>query len=112
MRRWKVYKDSENGEWQWVQWVAVPAREDWGEEPQVHRFSEWHMAMEYANREARTASITTEDLSGEFCDLTATVNDRNHIHFKAGDYTFALARHAWEPLARFLLDVANHTEEE
>lgn len=117
MSRWKVYKDSENGKWQWVTWVATLARENWGEEPQVHRFPEWRMAMAYAAREAQQSSntITIKDPSGELCDLTVKANDRyndqHFIHLKADDDTFILAPHEWEPLARFLLAEANRTEE-
>ena len=51
MRRWYVYKDSENRS---RQWVASPAHENWWEEPQGRRFPQWHMAMHYANRMAHT----------------------------------------------------------
>ena len=106
MRRWYVYKDSKNGEWQWAQWVAIPIHETWWEKPQRRRFPQWEMAMEYVNR-----AITIPDPSGAFCGLTATVNERNHIRLKAGDDTFILARHEWKPLARFLLTEAYRPEE-
>lgn len=106
MSRWRVYKDSENGKWRWAKWVAVPAHENWAEEPQRRRFPQWEMAMEYVNR-----SITIPDPSGAVCDLTATVSYRNSIYLKAGDDSFSLARHEWKPLARFLLTEANRTEE-
>jgi len=54
---------------------------------------------------------TIKDPSGAVCDLTATVNERNHIHLKAGDDTFTLVRHEWEPLARFLLAASKSQEE-
>lgn len=76
-------------------------------------FTTWAKAMEYANRKSRLApDITIKDPSGAFCGLTATVNNRNHIHLKAGDDTFTLVRHEWEPLARFLLAAAKNQEEE
>lgn len=75
-------------------------------------FTTWAKAMEYANRKSRLApDITIEDPSGAFCGLTATVNDRNRIHLKAGDDSFSLARHEWEPLAKFLLAAAKNQEE-
>lgn len=76
-------------------------------------FTTWAKAMEYANRKARLTptSITVKDNDGAFCGLTATVNDRNRIHLKAGDDTFLLARHEWEPLAKFLLAAAKNQEE-
>lgn len=113
MRRWRVYKDSENEGWRWAQWVAIPTRENWGEEPQVHRFSEWHMAMAYAAREAQKSpnTIIIEDPTGAFCDLTAMVNDRDLIDLKSGGDRFTLARHEWKPLARFLLTEAYRPEE-
>ncbi|WP_408933046.1 hypothetical protein [Corynebacterium marquesiae] len=86
--------------------MAAPVHADWWEKPQGHRFPQWDMAMEYVNR-----AITIEDPSGAFCDLTATVNERNHIHLKAGDDTFTLAPHEWRPLARFLLTEARKQEE-
>lgn len=75
-------------------------------------FTTWSKAMEYANRKARLTptSITVKDPSGEFCDLTATVSYRNSIYLKAGDDSFSLARHEWEPLARFLLAAVKHAE--
>lgn len=74
-------------------------------------FTTWAKAMEYADRKSRLApDITIEDPSGAFCGLTATVNDRNRIHLKAGDDTFLLARHEWEPLAKFLLAAAKNQE--
>lgn len=57
MRRWKVYKDSENGKWRWAEWVAVPVHESWWEEPQGRRFPQWGMAVQYANRMACTADF-------------------------------------------------------
>ena len=75
-------------------------------------FTTWAKAMEYANRKSRLApDITIKDPSGAFCPLTATANERNHIHLKAGGNTFTLAPHEWKPLAHFLLDVAKHQEE-
>lgn len=75
-------------------------------------FTTWAKAMEYADRKSRLApDITIEDPSGAFCGLTATVNDRNRIHLKAGDDSFSLARHEWEPLAKFLLAAAKNQEE-
>lgn len=75
-------------------------------------FTTWAKAMEYADRKSRLApDITIEDPSGAFCGLTATVNDRNRIHLKAGDDSFSLARHEWKPLARFLLAAAYRPEE-
>lgn len=75
-------------------------------------FTTWAKAMEYANRKARLTptSITVKDNDGAFCSLTATVNNRNHIHLKAGDDTFTLVRHEWEPLAKFLLKEAKKQE--
>lgn len=103
MRRWRVYKDQED---RWLRWIAIPAHENWWEKPQGHRFPQWDMAMEYVNR-----AITIPDPSGAFCDLTATVNERNHIHLKAGGDTFTLAPHEWKPLARFLLTESRKQEE-
>ena len=75
-------------------------------------FTTWAKAMEYANRKSRLApDITIKDPSGAFCALTATVNERNHIHLKAGDDSFTLARHEWKPLAGFLLTEARKQEE-
>ncbi|MDK7047780.1 hypothetical protein QP324_04215 [Corynebacterium sp. UMB0012] len=54
MRRWKVYKDNEDKAWRWV---AIPAHENWWEKPQGRRFPQWHMALHYANRMARTADF-------------------------------------------------------
>lgn len=54
MRRWQVYRDSEDKAWRWV---AAPAHENWWEEPQGRRFPQWHMALHYANRMARTADF-------------------------------------------------------
>lgn len=132
MRRWRVYKDHED---RWLRWIAIPAHENWWERPQGIRFPQWGMALRYANRMARTAKpetyrlttgterltkalntlgyrrTTIKDPSGAVCALTATVNERNHIHLKAGDDSFLLARHEWKPLARFLLTEANRTEE-
>lgn len=114
MSRWYVYKDSENGEWQWAQWVAIPIHETWREKPQGRRFPQWHMALDYANNMARTTppKTTIKDPNGAVCDLTATVSYRNSIYLKAGDDSFSLARHEWEPLARFLLAAARYQEEE
>lgn len=132
MRRWRVYKDHED---RWLRWIAVPAHENWWEKPQGRRFPEWGMAVNYADRMARTAKpehykrttgterlakalkelgykqTTIKDPSGAVCGLTATVNDRNRIHLKAGDDTFLLARHEWEPLAQFLLAADKNQEE-
>lgn len=76
-------------------------------------FTTWAKAMEHAHREAQQSppTITIKDPSGAVCDLTATVNERNHIHLKAGDDTFTLVRHEWEPLARFLLAASKSQEE-
>lgn len=52
MRRWRVYKDPED---RWLRWIAVPVHENWWEKPQGRRFPEWGMAVQYANRMARTA---------------------------------------------------------
>ncbi len=82
------------------------------ERKRYETFITWAEAMEYANRKSRLApDITIKDPSGAFCGLTATVNNRNHIHLKAGDDTFILARHEWKPLARFLLTAADQMEE-
>ena len=112
MRRWRVYKDPED---RWLRWIAVPAHENWWDKPQGIRFPQWDMALRYATRMAQTATLTVKDSSGEFCDLTATANDRyndqHHIHLKTGDDTFILAPHEWEPLARFLLKEARKQEE-
>lgn len=54
MRRWQVYRDNEDKTWRWV---AAPAHENWWEEPQGRRFPQWHMALHYANRMARTADF-------------------------------------------------------
>ena len=93
------------------------------------------MAMAYANRMARTAKpehykrttgterlakalkelgyeqTTIKDPSGQFCELTAKVNDRNQIRLKAGDDSFILAPHEWKPLAHFLLAAADQVED-
>lgn len=56
MSRWYVYKDS------YIlsrQWVAIPVHESWWEKPQGRRFPEWGMAVQYANRMARTAKPET-----------------------------------------------------
>ena len=132
MSRWRVYKDSENRS---RQWVAAPAHKNWWESSQSRCFPQWHMALNYANRMNLTAPpepivklakpdalaktlselgyrrTTIKDPSGAVCDLTATVNERNHIHLKAGDDTFTLVRHEWEPLARFLLAASKSQEE-
>jgi len=108
MSRWYVYKDS------YIlsrQWVAIPIHENWWEKPQGRRFPQWGMAMQYANRMARPATLTVKDSSGAFCALTATLNERNHVHLKAGDDTFILVRHEWKPLADFLLAEADRAEE-
>lgn len=52
MRRWRVYKDSED---RWLRWIAIPDHENWWEKPQGRRFPQWDMARDYANRMARTA---------------------------------------------------------
>jgi len=52
MIRWRVYKDHED---RWLRWIAIPAHENWWEKPQGRRFPEWGMAVQYANRMARTA---------------------------------------------------------
>lgn len=133
MRRWRVYKDHED---RWLRWIAVPTHENWWEMPRGLRFPQWHMALDYANRMARTAQpedyrrttgakrlaktlnalgyqrTTIKDPSGAVCDLTATVRYRNSIQLKAGDDSFLLARHEWEPLAKFLLAAAKNQEEE
>ena len=82
------------------------------ERKRYETFITWAKAMEYANRKARLTptSITVKDNDGAFCSLTAPVNNRNHIHLKAGDDTFTLARHEWEPLAKFLLAAAKGKE--
>lgn len=54
MRRWQVYRDNEDKAWQWV---AIPAHENWWEEPQGRLFPQWHMAIHYANRMACTADF-------------------------------------------------------
>lgn len=132
MRRWRVYKDTED---RWLRWIAVPAHENWWEKPQGLRFPEWGMAVQYANRMARTERpedyrrttgtkrlaktlnalgyqrTTIKDPSGAVCDLTATVRYRNSIYLKAGDDSFLLARHEWEPLAKFLLEEAKNQEQ-
>lgn len=75
-------------------------------------FTTWAKAMEYADRKSRLApDITIKDPTGAFCELTATVKNRNHIHLKAGDDSFLLARHEWKPLADFLLTEARKQEE-
>ena len=75
-------------------------------------FTTWAKAMEYADRKSRLApDITIEDPSGAFCGLTATVNDRDLIDLKSGGDRFTLARHEWEPLARFLLAASKSQEE-
>lgn len=76
-------------------------------------FPTWAKAMEHAHREAQQSpkTITIEDPTGAVCTLTATINDRNRIHLKAGDDTFTLVRHEWKPLARFLLAASKSQEE-
>lgn len=54
MRRWRVYKDHED---RWMRWIAVPEHENWWEKPQGRRFPERGMAVQYANRMARTADF-------------------------------------------------------
>ena len=54
MRRWQVYRDNEDKAWRWV---AIPAYDSWWEKPQGRRFPQWHMALHYANRMARTADF-------------------------------------------------------
>lgn len=132
MSRWYVYKDN------YIlsrQWVAIPVHADWWEKPQGRRFPQWHMAMAYANRMAHTERpetighpadpdalaktlselgyrrTTIKDPSGAFCELTVAFDSRNFIHLKAGDDTFTLARHEWEPLGRFLLAASKSQEE-
>lgn len=51
MRRWRVYKDSENRS---RQWVAAPDHKNWWESSQSRCFPQWHMALNYANRMAHT----------------------------------------------------------
>lgn len=109
MSRWKVYKDNEDRAWRWI---AAPDHASWWEEPQGRRFPQWSMAMRYATRMSRPSTLTVKDRSGEFCDLTATVDSWHFIHLKAGDDTFDLARHEWKPLAHFLLDAAKYQKEE
>lgn len=131
MRRWRVYKDTED---RWLRWIAVPEHENWWEKPQGRRFPAWEMAVHYANRMTHTKPetignpsdpdalakalselgyrrTTIKDPSGAVCDLTATVSYRNSIYLKAGDDSFSLARHEWKPLARFLLTEARKQEE-
>lgn len=132
MSLWYVYKDREDRS---RQWFAIPIHAESWEKPQGRRFPQWGMAVQYANRMARTAKpetignptdpeqlakelsklgfrrTTIKDPSGEVCDLTATVRYRNSIHLKAGDDSFLLARHEWKPLARFLLAAAYRPEE-
>lgn len=76
-------------------------------------FTTWAKAMEHAHREVQQSppTITVKDPSGQFCDLTAKVNERNHIHLKAGDDYFILAPHEWRPLAGFLFTAADRAEE-
>lgn len=113
MSRWKVYKDSENGEWQWATWVATPVSQNWWEEPRIRRFPQWGMALHYVAREAQKSpnTITIKDPTGAVCDLTATVTSRHHIYLKACDDSFTLAPHEWRPLAGFLLTAADRAEE-
>lgn len=96
MSRWRVYKDHED---RWLRWIVIPAHENWWEKPQGVRLPQWDMALRYANRMAQPTT------------LTVTVNERNHIRLNAGDDTFTLARHEWEPLARFLLAASKSQEE-
>lgn len=56
MSRWMVYKDTED---RWLRWIAIPEHENWWEKPQGRRFPEWGMAVQYANRMARTAQPET-----------------------------------------------------
>lgn len=56
MSRWMVYKDRED---RWLRWIAVPAQENWWEKPLGRRFPEWGMALNYADRMARTARPET-----------------------------------------------------
>lgn len=127
MSRWKV----ECGFW----WVAMQVDEQGREIPgTAKRFPTHAEALNYANRMARTAKpetvgnptdpeqlakelsklgfrrTTIKDPSGAVCDLTATVRYRNSIYLKAGDDSFLLARHEWEPLAKFLLAAAKDKE--
>lgn len=108
MSRWYVYRGNEDKAWRWA---AIPIHENWWEKPQGRRFPQWHMAMQYANRMARPETLTVKDPSGAFCDLTATVNERNHVRLKAGDDTFILVPHEWRPLAGFLLAAADRVGE-
>lgn len=108
MRRWYVYKDSEDRAWRWV---AIPIHETWWEKPQGRRFPAWEMALNYASRMTRPTTLTVKDPTGAFCDLTAMVNDRDLIGLKSGGDRFTLARHEWKPLARFLLAAAYRPEE-
>jgi hypothetical protein len=52
MRRWRVYKDTED---RWLRWIAVPEHENWWEKSLGLRFPQWDMALNYANRMAHTA---------------------------------------------------------
>lgn len=108
MSRWRVYKDREDRR---LRWIAAPAHENWWEKPQGLRLPQWDMALRCANRMAQPNTLTVKDPSGAFCDLTATVNERNHIHLKSGGDRFTLACHEWKPLARFLLTEAKKQEE-
>lgn len=76
-------------------------------------FTTWAKAMEHAHREVQQSppTLTVKDPSGAFCDLTAMVNDRDLIDLKSGGDRFTLARHEWEPLAKFLLAAAKGKEE-
>lgn len=84
---------------------------EYGQE-RYESFPTWAKAMEYADRYSRLApDIIIEDPTGQFCDLTAT-NKREYVHLKAGGDTFNIAPHEWTPLAHFLLNAANNTEEQ
>ena len=76
-------------------------------------FTTWAKAMEHAHREAQQSpkTITIEDPTGGFCDLTVTLNFLNHIHLSSSADSFDLARHEWKPLAKFLLEAARSQEE-
>lgn len=100
MNRWKVNKA-------YGIWYAI--EHGW---KRYQGFPTWAEAMAYADRYSRLApGITIEDPSGAFCDLTAT-NKRECVHLKSGGDTFNLAPHEWTPLAHFLLNAANNTEEQ
>lgn len=76
MRRWRVYKDSED---RWLRWIAIPAHENWWEKPQGRRFPEWGMAVCYADRMARTAQPET---IGHPSNLTRQMKTLEELGFK------------------------------